>query len=171
MPVPYYESVFIARQEISSQQVDAIADVFTDIIKEGGGKVTKRENWGLKSLAYRIKKSRKAHYTLFNIDAPMDAIQEMERQMRLSEDVLSYITIRVDELDEEPSIQAQVKSTRADSNQDDGEFKARRREEGIVSKELKELSNENSVSGTQVDNSKADANIEQREGVINDATE
>ena len=169
--MPYYESVFIARQEISSQQVDAIADVFTDIIKEGGGKVTKKENWGLKNLAYRIKKGRKAHYTLFNIDAPMDAIQEMERQMRLNEDVLRYITIRVDELDEEPSIQAQIKSTRADSNQDDGEFKARRREERIIPEEPKELSNENSVSGTQVDNSKADDNIEQREGVTNDATE
>ena len=169
--MPYYESVFIARQEISSQQVDAIADVFTDIIKEGGGKVTKRENWGLKSLAYRIKKNRKAHYTLFNIDAPMDAIQEMERQMRLNEDVLRYITIRVDELDEEPSIQAQIKSTRADSNQDDGEFKARRREERIIPEEPKGVSNENSVSGTQVDNSKADDNIEQSEGATNDATE
>ena len=101
--MPYYESVFIARQVISSQQVDAIADVFTDIIKEGGGKVTKRENWGLKSLAYRIKKSRKAHYTLFNIDAPMDAIQEMERQMRLNEDVLRQMTVKVDEFEEEQS--------------------------------------------------------------------
>ena len=101
----------------------------------------------------------------------MDAIQEMERQMRLNEDVLRYITIRVDELDEEPSIQAQVKSTRADSNQDDGEFKARRREERIIPEEPKELSNENSVSGTQVDNSKADDIIEQGEGVTNDATE
>ena len=67
--MPYYENVFIARQEISTQQVDAIADVFSEIIKDGGGKITKRENWGLKTLAYKIKKSRKAHYILFNIDA------------------------------------------------------------------------------------------------------
>ncbi|HIN74935.1 MAG TPA: 30S ribosomal protein S6, partial [Rhodospirillales bacterium] len=81
--MPYYENVFIARQEISTQQVDAIADVFSEIIKDGGGKITKRENWGLKTLAYKIKKSRKAHYILFNIDAPADVVHEMERQMGL----------------------------------------------------------------------------------------
>ena len=72
--MPYYESVFIARQEISAQQVDALTDGFEDVIKQAGGSITKRENWGLKSLAYRIKKSRKAHYTLMNIDASAEAV-------------------------------------------------------------------------------------------------
>ena len=127
--MPYYENVFIARQEISTQQVDAIADVFSEIIKDGGGKVTKRENWGLKTLAYRIKKSRKAHYILFNIDAPADVVHEMERQMGLNEDVLRHLTIRLDELSDEPSVQAQVKSNRSNEDRDSGEFKARSPEE------------------------------------------
>jgi len=123
--MPYYESVYIARQEISAQQVDALTDSFEEVIKSGGGNITKRENWGLKSLAYRIKKSRKAHYTLMNIDAPADAVHEMERQMRLNEDVLRYMTLRVDELDEEPSIQAQNKSNRSYDDKESGEFRAR----------------------------------------------
>ena len=123
--MPYYESVFIARQEISAQQVDALTDGFEDIIKQAGGSITKRENWGLKSLAYRIKKSRKAHYTLMNIDAPAEAVHEMERQMRLNEDVLRHMTLRVDELDEEPSIQAQNKSNRSYDDGTGGEFRAR----------------------------------------------
>ena len=89
--MPFYESVFIARQEISSQQFENLGDQFVEVIGDGGGKVTKRENWGLKGLAYRINKSRKAHYMLFNIDAPAGAISEMERQMRLSEDILRYM--------------------------------------------------------------------------------
>ena len=123
--MPYYESVYIARQEISAQQVDALTDGFEDVIKQAGGSITKRENWGLKSLAYRIKKSRKAHYTLMNIDAPADAVHEMERQMRLNDDVLRYLTLRVDELDEDPSIQAQNKSNRSYDNGTGGEFRAR----------------------------------------------
>ena len=123
--MPYYESVYIARQEISAQQVDALTDGFEDIIKQAGGSITKRENWGLKGLAYRIKKSRKGHYTLMNIDAPADAVHEMERQMRLNEDVLRYQTLRVDELDDDPSIQAQSKSNRPYDNGTGGEFRAR----------------------------------------------
>ena len=123
--MPYYESVYIARQEISAQQVDALTDGFEDFIKQAGGSVTKRENWGLKSLAYRIKKSRKAHYTLMNIDAPSEAVHEMERQMRLNEDVLRYLTLRVDELDPDLSIQAQNKSNRSYDNGTGGEFRAR----------------------------------------------
>lgn len=129
--MPYYESVFIARQEISVQQVDALADNFSAVISDGGGKVTKRENWGLKNLAYRIKKSRKAHYMLFNIDAPADVVHEMERQMRLNEDVLRFITLRVNELSDEPSIQAQNKSNQADDGEGNGEFKARTPEEKV----------------------------------------
>ena len=123
--MPYYENVYIARQEISAQQVDALTDGFEDIIKQAGGSITKRENWGLKSLAYRIKKSRKAHYTLLNIDATADAVHEMERQMRLNEDVLRYLTLRVDELDGDPSIQAQNKSNRSYDDGTEGEFRAR----------------------------------------------
>ena len=105
-----YESVFIARQEISAQQVEALADAYESVVKEHGGSVEKRENWGLRSLAYKIKKNRKGHYVLFNIDAPADALHEMERQMRLNEDVLRYLTLRVDELEEGPSIPAQVQA-------------------------------------------------------------
>ena len=102
--MPFYESVFIARQEISSQQFENLGDQFVEVIGDGGGKVTKRENWGLKGLAYRINKSRKAHYMLFNIDAPAEAISEMERQMRLSDDILRYMTIKIPELNDEPSL-------------------------------------------------------------------
>jgi len=101
--LPYYESVLIARPDISGAQVDGLAESFTKVIEEGGGKITKTENWGLKGLAFRIKKNRKGHYLLMNIDSPAPALHEMERQMRLHEDVLRFITIRVDELEEGPS--------------------------------------------------------------------
>ncbi len=107
-----YESVFIARQDISATQVEALADQFSELIKDNGGEVTKKEHWGLKNLAYRIKKNRKGHYVLFNIDAPPAAIQEFERNMRISEDVLRYLTIRVDELEEGPSTQMQSRHAR-----------------------------------------------------------
>mgnify|MGYP003963085113 CR=1 FL=1 len=103
----YYESVFIARQEVSAQQADALADTFAGVIEENGGQVTKRENWGLKTLAYRIKKNRKGHYVMFHIDAPAPAVHEMERQMRINEDVLRYLTIKVDAFDEGPSVMMQ----------------------------------------------------------------
>jgi small subunit ribosomal protein S6 len=101
--LPYYESVFLVRADVSSQQVEALAKSFTDIIAYNGGSVAKTEHWGLRTLAYRIKKNRKAHYVLFNIDAPAAAVLEMERNMRLNEDVLRTLTLRVDELEEEPS--------------------------------------------------------------------
>jgi small subunit ribosomal protein S6 len=102
-----YESVIIIRQETSPQQVEALADTYQDLIKENGGSIKKRENWGLRSLAYKIKKNRKGHYILFNIDAPSAAIHEMERLMSLNEDILRYLTLRVDEFEEGPSIPAQ----------------------------------------------------------------
>ncbi|HTW54635.1 MAG TPA: 30S ribosomal protein S6 [Stellaceae bacterium] len=101
--MPLYENVFIARQDISGAQVDTLADQFTQLISEQGGEVKKRENWGLRNLAYRMNKNRKGHYVLFNIDAPAPAIAELERTMRINEDVLRYLTIRVDELEEGPS--------------------------------------------------------------------
>src|SRR5919206_636022 len=108
----FYESVFIARQDISASQVDALADGFTAVITENGGQVTKREYWGLRNLAYRIKKNRKGHYVLLNIDAPPAAVKEMERTMRINEDVLRFMTIRVDELEEGPSAFMQGRGSR-----------------------------------------------------------
>jgi small subunit ribosomal protein S6 len=102
-----YEHIFLARQDISPQQVEELTAAFTNIITEAGGKVSKNEYWGLKSLSYRIKKNRKAHYTLLNIDAPHAAVAEMERQQSLNEDILRFMTIRVDELEEGPSAMMQ----------------------------------------------------------------
>jgi small subunit ribosomal protein S6 len=110
----FYECVFIARQDISATQAEALADQFSTIITENGGQVGKKEMWGLRNLAYRIKKNRKGHYILLNLDAPSDAVQEMERTMRLNEDVLRYLTVRVDELETEPSVVMQSRHSRDD---------------------------------------------------------
>jgi small subunit ribosomal protein S6 len=98
-----YEHVFLARQDISAQQVEALVQSFREILEGHGGSIGKTEYWGLKSLTFRIKKNRKAHYTLMNIDAPHQAVAELERQMRLSTDVIRFLTIRVDEHDAGPS--------------------------------------------------------------------
>jgi small subunit ribosomal protein S6 len=101
--MPLYEHVYLTRQDLSAQQVEDLTKQFSDVIAGLGGKVTKNEYWGLKSLSYRINKNRKAHMTLLNVEAPAAAVTEIERQERLSEDVLRYLTIRVDELEEAPS--------------------------------------------------------------------
>ena len=98
-----YEHVFICRQDISQQQVESLTDNLTAILSEQGGSVEKTEYWGLRSLAYRVKKNRKGHYSLLNITADHSAISEMERQMSLNDDILRFMTIRVDEHDTEPS--------------------------------------------------------------------
>jgi small subunit ribosomal protein S6 len=105
----FYEHVFLARQDVSGQRVDELVEQFKGVIESGGGKVGKTEYWGLKSLAFRVKKNRKAHYTLMNLEAPHAAIAEMERQMGINEDILRFLTIRVDKLEEEPSVQMQKK--------------------------------------------------------------
>jgi small subunit ribosomal protein S6 len=105
--MPLYEHIFMARQDVTSQQVEAMVDQYKGVIEQNGGKVDKTEMWGVKSLAYRIKKNRKAHFTMFNLDAPPAAVAEMERQMRISEDILRFITVRVDELETEPSVMMQ----------------------------------------------------------------
>ena len=139
--MPLYESVVIARQDIATTQVDTLADELTAILTEGGGKVTKRESWGLRSLTYRIKKNRKGHYVLFNIDAPSAAINEYERRMRINEDVLRYLTVRVEEHEEGQSAVLQNKdrpaerggffgSGRRDGGGGGGGFGRRPREEG-----------------------------------------
>ncbi len=96
--MPFYETVFIARQDLSDAQVKTITDGCEKTLKVGGGKIHKIENWGLRTLAYRINKNRKGHYVLIESDAPPAAVQEMERTLRLNEDVLRYLTIREDEL-------------------------------------------------------------------------
>ena len=105
----FYEHVFLTRQDVSGQRVDELVEQFKGIIEAGGGSIGKTEYWGLKSLAYRINKNRKAHFSLMNLDAPHEAVSEMERQMRINEDVLRFMTVRVDELEEEPSVQMQKK--------------------------------------------------------------
>ncbi len=102
--MPYYESVFIVRQDIPATQVEALAAQFEGIVKASGGKVTKTEQWGLRTLAYRIRKNKKGHYVLFNLDAPPAAVAEMERNMRLHEDVLRFLTVKVEKLEEGPSV-------------------------------------------------------------------
>jgi small subunit ribosomal protein S6 len=101
--MPLYENVFIARQDISAAQVEALADGFTTLVTEHGGQVSKREYWGLRNIAYRIKKNRKGHYVMLNLDAPPAAVNELERNMRINEDVIRYLTVRVDALEEGPS--------------------------------------------------------------------
>lgn len=101
--MPLYEHVFLARQDVSGQQVEALMKQFADVITEGGGKVGKTEYWGLKSLAFKMKKSRKAHYALINIDAPPAAVAEMERRMSLSTDIIRFITVKVEAHETEPS--------------------------------------------------------------------
>ena len=115
--MPLYEHVFLARQDISQAQVEALTKEYSDVITEGGGKVGKTEYWGLKTVAFKIKKNRKAHYSLMNLEAPPAAIAEMERRMGLSPDVIRFITIRVDEHETEPSIQMR-KSDRDERGRD-----------------------------------------------------
>jgi small subunit ribosomal protein S6 len=103
-PVPLYEHVFLARQDLSQAQVDALAATATEIVEGAKGKVTKTETWGLRSLAYKIAKNRKAHFVLLNIDAPAGTVAELERQTALNEDVIRFMTVRVDEHEGGPSV-------------------------------------------------------------------
>mgnify|MGYP003383502025 CR=1 FL=1 len=101
--MPLYEHVFLARQDLSQAQVDALAATATEIVESNKGKVTKTETWGLKNLAYKIKRNRKAHFVLLNIDAPAGVVAELERQTQINEDVIRYMTVRVDEHEAGPS--------------------------------------------------------------------
>ncbi len=104
-----YEHIFICRQDISQQQVEDLTAQFSSVISDNGGSIAKTEYWGLRSMAYKVKKNRKGHYALLNIDASHEAIAEMERQMSLNDDVIRFLTIRVDEHDTEPSAPLQNK--------------------------------------------------------------
>jgi small subunit ribosomal protein S6 len=101
--MPLYEHVFLARQDLAQAQVDALAQTASDIIQTNGGRVVRTENWGLRSLAYRISKNRKAHYVALDFDAPPAVVAELERQTQINEDVVRYLTIRVDAHEEGPS--------------------------------------------------------------------
>ena len=109
-----YEHTLIARPDLSAQQAQALADQFTQLLGEQGGKVAKVEYWGLRNLAFRVKKSRKGHYLHLNIDAPSAVVDELERVERINEDVLRYLTVRVEALEEGPSAVMQAKSSRDD---------------------------------------------------------
>jgi len=101
--MPLYEHVFLARQDLAQAQVDALAENATKILTDNGGKVVKTETWGLRSLAYRIAKNRKAHYVALDVDAPAGAIAELERQTNINEDIIRFLTIRVDDHEKGPS--------------------------------------------------------------------
>lgn len=120
--MPFYEHVFIARQDLTSSQAEALAQKFTDILKDEGGQVTKTEYWGLKHLAYKIKKNRKGHYHLLNIEATPAAITELERTMSLNEDIIRFLTVRVNKLDNAPSVQMRYKSDRDESFNREDDF-------------------------------------------------
>src|ERR1700751_6064256 len=125
-----YENIFIARQDISGAQVDALADTFTQLITDSGGEVKKREYWGLRNLAYRMRKNRKGHYVLMNIAAPPAAITELERTMRINEDVIRYLTLRVDQHEEGPSVIMQSRGSREERKRRDRERGGEAREGG-----------------------------------------
>lgn len=130
----YYESVFIARPDISTAQVEALTDSLKAIVTENGGTAKSDEYWGLKSLAYKIKKNRKGHYSMLNLDAPAAAISELERNMRLNEDILRFMTIKVDELQEEQSIMMKNKGSRDDRGRRDRDDRPRETREAAAPK-------------------------------------
>jgi len=126
--MPLYESTLIARPDISGQQVEGLSEQFQAIVRDNGGAVPKTEYWGLRSLTYRIKKNRKGHYLHMQIDAPAEAIAEMERNMRINEDVMRYLTIKVEAHDPEPSSIMQSKGSRDTRGR--GEYRSRDGERG-----------------------------------------
>ena len=122
--MPLYEHVYLARQDLSQQQVDELTAQYKGVIEQMGGKIAKVEYWGVKSLTYRIRKNRKAHFTLLNIDAPPAALAEVERQQHISEDVLRAMTVRVEELEEGPS--AMLRKVDRDRDRDERRGERRR---------------------------------------------
>jgi len=119
--MPLYESVLIARQDISAQQVEGLSEALQNVVTENGGTVAKTEYWGLKNLAYRIKKNRKGHYLMLHLDAPAEAVKELERNARINEDVLRHLTIRVDGFEEGASAMMQSRSARDGGRRDRGD--------------------------------------------------
>jgi len=126
--MPLYEHVFLARQDVTTQQVDELTAQFKGVIEQMGGKVAGTEYWGVKSLSYRLRKNRKAHFTLMNVDAPAAALTEVERQERLNEDVLRYLTVRVEAHEAGPS--AMMRKADRDRDRDERRGERRREREG-----------------------------------------
>ena len=124
-----YEHVFLARQDLAQAQVDALAETATKIIEDNGGKVIKTETWGLRSLAYRIAKNRKAHYVMLEFDAPTNVVVELERQTQINEDVIRYMTIRVDEHEAGPSAMMRRNETRDRERSERGDRPRRDRDD------------------------------------------
>ena len=120
--MPLYEHVFLARQDLSQAQVDALAATATEIVEANQGKVTKTETWGLKNLAYKIKRNRKAHFVLLNIEAPAGTVAELERQTAINEDVIRWLTVRVDEHETGPSVQMRKQDRERSRRRDREEF-------------------------------------------------
>jgi small subunit ribosomal protein S6 len=120
-----YEHVFLARQDLAQAQVDALAATATEIIETGGGKVAKTETWGLRSLAYKIAKNRKAHYVMLEFDAPGPVVAELERQTQINEDIIRYMTIKVDAPEAGPSVMMR-KADRAERPRRDRDDRPRR---------------------------------------------
>ena len=127
--MPLYEHVFLARQDISAQQVEALLQSFRSILEERGGSVGKTEYWGLKSLTYRIKKNRKGHYVLLNLNAPAKAIFELERQLKINEDVLRFLSVRVEAFEQSNSSRKREREA-GEGSRDGRENRERRPREG-----------------------------------------
>ena len=125
--MPLYEHVFLARQDVSAQQVEELTAQIKGVIEQLGGKVAKTEQWGVKSLSYRLRKNRKAHFTFMNVDGPSAAINEIERQERLNEDVIRYLSVRVDEHEEGPSAMMRKVDRDRDRDERGGGFRDRER--------------------------------------------
>src|SRR6476620_8296432 len=117
----FYENIFIARQDVPATQVETLTNQFAELVAAQGGTVSKKEYWGLRSLTFRIKKNRKGHYTLLNIDAPSAAVKELERTMSINEDIIRYLTVRVDTLEEGPSAVMQRGAEKSDRPGDRGD--------------------------------------------------
>ena len=128
--MPLYEHVFLARQDVTAQQVEEMIAQYKGVIEAGNGAVKKEEYWGVRSLTYRIRKNRKAHMALLNIDAPAAAVHEMERQMRISEDVIRFMTVKVEALEEGPSVMMQKKDRDDRRDGERGDRRPRRDRDG-----------------------------------------
>jgi small subunit ribosomal protein S6 len=126
--MPLYEHVYLARQDVTAQQVEELTAQFKGVIEQMGGTVAKTEYWGVKSLSYRLRKNRKAHFTLMNVEAPAAALTEIERQERLNEDILRYLTVRVEEHEAGPS--AMMRKADRDRDRDERRGERRRDRDG-----------------------------------------
>ncbi len=126
--MPLYEHVMIARQDLSSAQAEGLIEHFSAVLADNGGKVVEHEYWGVKTMAYKINKNRKRHYALLKTDAPASAVQEMERLMRLHDDVMRLLTIKVDVHADGPSVQMQKRDDRERGDRPEGGFGGERRE-------------------------------------------